>query len=393
MVAERYHGSRIRSLGYAIWRPIRENTLAAARRFRPSHEKIPAEVEVLMAEVDVLSRQHRWQEALEKARAAAAIVERDGNPRPKRVVGNKLLPLGDCGRGLRLLAEPAQRSRAAEWQGEDLAGHRLFIRQLHTSNMGAPIRMARFVAEGLKRAGRCVVVVEPRLVPLFRRSFPSAEVRPIGAGAFVDAVGDDYITSFEGLGGRAVTDWPSVEATFVPLQADASVTEELRRRYATAARLPVVGFAWGSTNERKDVPDLATWARFLAGFPATFVSLQYGIVGNALKALRGGHDDKLLWDASVDQLVDMDRFAAQVNAMDAVLTISNTGAHLAGALGKRTIIVVDNRVGRGYPAHGERSWWYPDAVLLRKREREWPQVLHEAAERLHAMIVHAPASR
>jgi hypothetical protein len=390
MVAERYHGSRLRAIGHALWWPLRENVRAFAHRFRPAEDKLPPEVEALLGDVQELGDKGDWDGALANVRAAADLVEHGRNPRLKRIVGNRLLPLGDCGRGLRLLAEPIRRSRAMEWQGENLVGHRLFIRQLHTSNMGAPIRMGRFVAGGLRRAAQCVVIVEHRLVPLFRRTFPEVEVRATGPGAMADARSGDFVTSFEGLGGHMVEDWPSVEATFTPLKADMDLAARLRKRYAATNATPLIGISWGSTNERKEVPQIAMWSNFIAAFPARFVVLQYGAIANALKLLRDGHDEKLIYDASVNQLADMDLFAAQIAATDAVVTVSNTGAHLASALGKRTLILIDNHVGRGYPAYGERSWWYPDTVMLRKRDRTWPAVLDEATVRLNVTLSARP---
>jgi hypothetical protein len=348
-------------------------------------------VEALLSEVDDLIAKAQWKEALAVCQAAADAAELNGEVRPKRVVGNKLLPLGDCGRGLRLLAEPGRHTQASEWHGESLIGRRIFVRQLHTSNMGAPIRMARFLAYAVAHAARVVAIVEPRLIPLFRRSFPSAEVRSTGPRAFADARQGDYVTSFEGLGGYIVSDWQSVEGTFRPLTADAVAAATLRARYAAAPGAFLIGISWGSTNERKEVPELGLWSEFIATFPATFVSLQYGPIANALKRLRNGRNEKLIYDPSVDQLADMDLFAAQVAAMDAVMTVSNTGAHVAGALGKPTLVLIDNRVGRGYPAHGERSWWYPATVMLRKRDRDWAVVIDEAAARLRAMLSSHPA--
>jgi hypothetical protein len=373
-------------VAHAFWTPVRNSVIEFARRFRPSKDRVPPSVEAILREVDDLIVQVRWEEALTACERAADAVEQHGETRPKRVVGNKLLPLGDCGRGLRLLAEPALRTRAHEWQGEELGGRRLFVRQLHTSNMGAPIRMARFVNHAVERAAHVVVIVEPRLVPLLQRSFPSAEVRPTGGSVLADARAEDYVTSFEGLGGRTVTDWPSVEATFKPLRPDPAAVADLRARYASLSRGPLIGISWGSTNERKEVPELALWSQFIAAFPATFVSLQYGQIANALKLLRAGREESLIHDPRVDQFIDMDLFAAQVAAMDAVVTVTNTGAHLAGALGKPTLILIDNQVGRGYPARGERSWWYPDALLLRKGDRDWPLVMNEAVARLPRVL-------
>ena len=385
MANERYHGSRLRGAAHAAWVPVRDGVLDLAHRFRPARDRVPPRVQELLDRVEAALDRFDWDAALLDAREAAAIVERDGNTRPKRLVGNKLLPLGDCGRGLRLLAEPLAFCAAREWQGEDLSGRRLFIRQLHTSNMGAPVRMARFVAHAVKMAAHCVVIVEPRLVPIFQRSFPEAEVRPLRFKWILDARRDDYVTSFEGLGGFLVSDWPSVARTFVPLKADERLTAELRSKYTGTSRGPLVGFSWGSKNDRKSTPPLSEWVAFVERFPATFLSLQYGPVAAALSQLREASSNRIIDDPSVDQLVDMDRFAAQVAAVDLVVTISNTGAHLAGALGKPVVLVMGDG-GRGYPMEGRASAWYPNAVLVRRHGRDWNVTLREAESVAQEML-------
>jgi ADP-heptose:LPS heptosyltransferase len=85
-------------------------------------------------------------------------------------------------------------------------------------------------------------------------------------------------------------------------------------------------------------------------------------------------------DASVDQLLDMDRFAAQVASLDTVVTISCTAAHLAGALGVPTILLLEEYEAQPWPYAGERSPWYPRLRILRREGREaWADVMRRAA--------------
>lgn len=358
--------------------------LKAVRRSLPQ-KRVSDSVVGPLEEVRERARQQDWEAALAAGRRAADAAEASGSRRAMRVVGGKLIRLGDCGRGLRLLAEPGD-CNAREWAGEALRGRRLFVRQLHTSNMGAPIRMAKFLSFVVREAGTCVVIVEPRLVPLFQRSFPAANVRPVGGTATADATSQDYVTSFEGLAGRCVTDWESVEAfPFTPLRADETVTAALRQDYGGGTRT-LVGISWGSKNSEKGTPDLEVWAELIAAFPATFVSLQYGKIEKAVEKLRGAVPEKLIYDRSVDQLIDMDRFAAQVAAVDAVISITNTGAHLAGAMGKPTVLLADDRFRGPYPSMGEKSRWYPSMVMARRGARDWSVAVTEAARRLEGMI-------
>jgi hypothetical protein len=191
----------------------------------------------------------------------------------------------------------------------------------------------------------------------------------------------DYVATLEGFASHCVTDWASISRTFVPLVADPERVAHFRQRYRSLGDGPFVGITWGSHNSRKGTPAIATWGKLVQSFPATFVSLQYGSVVAALRTLRGRTPNKLIEDESVNQLRDMDGFAAQVAALDAVIAISNTGAHLAGALNVPTVLLRDGRLGM-FPATGSEAVWYPRTVMVHRRRRKWDLVLDEASERL-----------
>ena len=60
-------------------------------------------------------------------------------------------------------------------------------------------------------------------------------------------------------------------------------------------------------------------------------------------------------DATIDQMTDIDGFAAQIAALDAVVTISRTAAHVAGALGIPCIVVRDDKPILAWPVAGSKS--------------------------------------
>jgi ADP-heptose:LPS heptosyltransferase len=63
---------------------------------------------------------------------------------------------------------------------------------------------------------------------------------------------------------------------------------------------------------------------------------------------------------------DIDGLTALIDACDTVVTASNVTAHLAGAIGKRTAVLVPNSKGRLWYWHEgeERSLWYPSLRLF-----------------------------
>jgi hypothetical protein len=156
------------------------------------------------------------------------------------------------------------------------------------------------------------------------------------------------------------------------------MADRLRSDYLVRASRPLVGLAWGSLTRRKTVPTLVEWSSMLSGLPGSVVSLQYGNVAPALAELNRLLPGRVVHDASVDQLIDMDRFAAQMSAMDMVLTISNTGAHLAGAMGVPCVVLLDDQFKLAWPQSGNTVPSYPNLRIVRKSCRNWDAVMLEA---------------
>jgi ADP-heptose:LPS heptosyltransferase len=71
-------------------------------------------------------------------------------------------------------------------------------------------------------------------------------------------------------------------------------------------------------------------------------------------------------DPSIDQMTDLDAFAAQIAAMDVVLAVSGSAAHMAGALGVPTVVLLSPAPQWKWGGEGERTDWYPSVTLLRR---------------------------
>jgi ADP-heptose:LPS heptosyltransferase len=84
----------------------------------------------------------------------------------------------------------------------------------------------------------------------------------------------------------------------------------------------------------------------------------------------------ILIDRTVDQLSDLDIFAAQIMAMDLVITIDNSTAHLAGALGVPVWVLLPFAPDWRWLLNGEDCLWYPTMHLFRQTELgNWQSVL------------------
>src|SRR5690606_18811571 len=83
----------------------------------------------------------------------------------------------------------------------------------------------------------------------------------------------------------------------------------------------------------------------------TWISLQYGDVENDIMAFARKSGITVHRDPDIDSMQDLDGLAAQIAALDGVVSSSNSTVHFAGALGKPCYVLLAQ--GRG------RMWYWP----------------------------------
>lgn len=105
---------------------------------------------------------------------------------------------------------------------------------------------------------------------------------------------------------------------------------------------------------------------FLSTLPIKIYSLQYGDVRQEIDEFNKNSTNKILEYERLDLQNDIDGLASKIAELDAVVTVSNVTAHLAGALGVRTYLLVPWARGRiWYWHHADHgvSDWYPTVKL------------------------------
>ncbi len=112
----------------------------------------------------------------------------------------------------------------------------------------------------------------------------------------------------------------------------------------------------------------------------TMISLATGPLRQQLE----GHADILDAGAHIETLSDL---AAAIAAMDVIVASDSVAAHLAGALGKRGIILVS--AGHAWPWRSQDgcSVWYPTlAVVKATRAGQWDKAIVETTARLEQLV-------
>jgi hypothetical protein len=169
------------------------------------------------------------------------------------------------------------------------------------------------------------------------------------------------------------------------LRAPAAHVARWRERLGERDR-PRIGIAWSGNasqkNDRNRSLPLAALAP-LRDASSMFVSLQKEIRANDRAALEARSPIHHFGD----ELVDFRDTAALVDAVDLVITVDSSVAHLAGAMGKPVWILLSFAADWRYPLDRNVSPWYPTSRVFRQQTRgAWAPVIEQVGEELAQLL-------
>jgi tetratricopeptide (TPR) repeat protein len=254
------------------------------------------------------------------------------------------------------------------WLGrEDVSGKTILLHA--EQGLGDTIFFARYVPLVESLGAKVVFEVPAALANLMSASFPS--VRIITKQTTPPEC--DFQCPLASLPRAFKTTLDSIPAPREYLRVDAGSQETWRRRLGDKTRLRV-GIAWaGSAAHRNDRDRSIDLARLRPWFDLDieFHSLQ--------KETRPG-DEKVFaqvalkrWDAELRDFADT---AALIQALDLVVSVDTSTAHLAAALGKPTWILLPHSPDYRWLLDRSDSPWYPTARLIRQpRSGDWDTVI------------------
>ncbi|MEO5350590.1 MAG: tetratricopeptide repeat protein [Magnetococcus sp. YQC-3] len=279
------------------------------------------------------------------------------------------------------------------WNGEPVKGKRLLI--WDEQGIGENLLFASMYPELQAQGARLTIECDERLIPIFSRSFPGIScIANNDANSF--ARRDSYV-DYHAIACRLASKFrpglPEIRHRPFYLKADSAKRNLLRNRYlkGNSKDMLLVGISWNSKRSfhyhtRKSV-DLMQLRPVLETKGIVLVDLQYGETSTERFEFQKQTGISILHDDSVDQMTGLDLFAAQVAAMDLVVTISNTTAHMAGALGIPTLLILGDTPIWYWGATGDKSSWYPSLQLFRAKNRgEWTEVIQNVAQELNERI-------
>ena len=176
------------------------------------------------------------------------------------------------------------------------------------------------------------------------------------------------------------------------LEADIDKTARFRSKFKTTKL--VCGISWasqGSSNKglmHMDEAQAAAKTVFLSDLmpifskvDLTYVNLQYGDVKDEILHFKNNFGVEIL-DSDNDNYNDVDGLASLIQSCDFVITTSNVTAHIAGALGKTTFVLVNPEM-LWYWHNENVSSWYPSVNIFQKEENgDWKSAIAKMASKI-----------
>ena len=266
------------------------------------------------------------------------------------------------------------RSSKPLWAGQPARSVLLWAEQ----GVGEELMFASCLADARQRCQRLIVQVDARLVPLFTRSFAAELAQFVPKQAQVPEEAYDFQLPLGGL-----CQFLRPDAAHFPRSSTGFLRADAQRSRAIAQALPKAlgrkrcGISWHCRNALTGAKRSLELQQLLAALAQTncqCINLQYGDTRAEVAQLPEGL--QLTDCAEVDNFRDLDGLAALIDSCDCVVSVDNSTAHLAAALGKDTRVLLPYFPDWRWQLEGPSSLWYPSMRLYRQQQPgQWDEVL------------------
>ena len=325
---------------------------------------------------------NRGQCALQLRRHAEALASFENcialnhdHPEAHYSKGLALLTLGDFERGWPLVEWRSSELRATPtrtlrlppplWRGEEsLEGKRLFIHW--EQGFGDTIQFCRYARLAEDRGAHVVLEAQPALGPLLQSLSPTMEI----VADLELAKTADYYCPLLSLPLAFKTRLDTIPYTGRYLGRDPVKVEKWRAKLGQRTT-PLVGLAWRGnalqSDDRRRSVELAELMRYLPD-GIRYISLQKDVRDVDRKIL-SAHPH--IVDIA-DELVDFSATASLIDCLDLVVTVDTSVAHLSGALGQETCVLLSFSPDWRWMLNGVDCPWYSTMRLYRQEKlAEW----------------------
>ena len=176
------------------------------------------------------------------------------------------------------------------------------------------------------------------------------------------------------------------------LTSDHKLKKEFKKNLKTKNRY-ICGLSWISKNEEigdKKSISLNNLKPLLLLKNITFIDLQYNNTNDERKKFYETHKIKIKKLENLDSFNDLNGVISLIDICDFIISVSNTNAHLSGALGKKTYLLLPKGKGRlwYWSSKNNKSIWYPSIEVLQQNVAgSWESVINKLSKILKDKLI------
>jgi tetratricopeptide (TPR) repeat protein len=252
---------------------------------------------------------------------------------------------------------PLDTKKTPIWNGLTRPNHLLLIGE---QGIGDEIFYLSMLSGLKNKTNQLTMVTDNRLIPIFSRSFPNI--------IFLDRNLPLELSKYDAqlpIGSLPLVLKIDPPNNFRPqafLTDDEKITLQLKKSVQFNGKI-TCGIAWKSSNKdlgKSKSMNLSSLKDIFNIPNYQFINLQYGDVAQDIEIAKETTGVEVKKIDNIDLFNDINYLLSIIKSCDIVVTTSNITAHLAGAIGKRTFLLVPFSQGKIWYWHDEKiSTWYP----------------------------------
>ena len=268
----------------------------------------------------------------------------------------------------RLSGEYLQSTRPV-WRGEPNQNVLVWAEQ----GIGDEIMFASMISDLFLISNKIILSCDYRLISIFKRSLP-AGIQFVEKDKKVAEEAYDYHLPIGSLPRFFRPNKKSFVKSANPYLCCATPrVNQIRRTLKVPKAKILVGISWqtksllsGATKRNISLSDLVSKFN---NEKVCFVNLQYGDVAGEIRLVKRQTDVDIIEAPDIDKNDDLDGLSHLISACDYIVTIDNFIAHLSGALGKDTRVLLPRNNDWRWAQKKDTSYWYNSVKLCHKDEK------------------------
>lgn len=254
-----------------------------------------------------------------------------------------------------------------KWEG-DMNKSLLLIGE---QGIGDQILFCSLVEKFQKKYRNILIRIDPRLIPIFERSFTDIKFLS-NKTDYKDIAFDEYlpIASITKFIIKSEEDYNKNKFFLRSDKNKTNLLKENIKKHKTKDS-KICGISWHSSNkdfEKQKSIELDQLISNLKKENFIFINLQYGDFRKDIQNVIKKHNIKFLEFDEIDKFNDLDSLCSLIDCCDHIITVSNVTVHLACSIGKDVRLILGNdSPALWWFGDDSKNYWYPSCKIYRQK--------------------------